>query len=120
MAKTSMQIGMVTKALGQYPDAERAYQRALDHYQASGNLIWQANVLNNLGVLQHLRGNIEGAASSFDKAIQYARIGGYARLEAYALTSIGDLYRDLDAAGRSPGSLSTRRARSPCGSTTAS
>jgi LuxR family maltose regulon positive regulatory protein len=97
MAKTDMQIGMVTKALGQYQDAERAYLRALNYYQSSGNLIWQANVLNNLGVLQHLRGNIEGAASSFEKSIQYGRIGGYSRLEAYALTSIGDLYRDLDA-----------------------
>ncbi len=97
MAKTAMQIGMTTRVLGQYQASERAYQRALDYYQASGNLIWQANVLNNLGVLQHLRGNIEGAASSFEKAIQYARIGGYARLEAYALASIGDLYRDLDA-----------------------
>jgi DNA-binding SARP family transcriptional activator/tetratricopeptide (TPR) repeat protein len=101
MAKTAMQIGMVTRALGQYPDAERAYQRALDHYRNTGNLIWQANVLNNLGVLQHLRGHYEGAAVSFEKAIQYARIGGYARLEAYALTSIGDLYRDLDAAEES-------------------
>jgi len=96
-AKTDMQIGMVTKALGQYQDAERAYRRALNYYQASGNLIWQANVFNNLGVLQHLRGDIEGAASSFEKAIHYARIGGYSRLEAYALASIGDLYRDLDA-----------------------
>lgn len=97
MAKTAMQIGMVARALGRYPDAERAYQRALDYYIDTGNLIWQANVLNNLGVLQHLRGNYEGASGSFEKAIQYARIGGYARLEAYALTSVGDLYRDLDA-----------------------
>lgn len=96
-AKTAMQIGVVTRALGQYAKAEQAYKRALDYYQTSGNLIWQANVLNNLGVLQHLRGAIEAAADSFDRAIQYARISGYARMEAYALTSIGDLYRDLDA-----------------------
>lgn len=97
VAKTSMQIGVVTRALGLYNESENAYTKALEYYRSSGNLIWQANVLNNLGVLQHLRGNYESAASSFEKAILYASIGGYARLEAYALTSIGDLYRDLNA-----------------------
>jgi two-component SAPR family response regulator len=53
--------------------------------------------LNSLGVLQHTQGDFEGAASSFEKSIQYSRLGSFARLEAYALASIGDLYRDADA-----------------------
>lgn len=92
-----MDIGMVFKALGQYADAEKAYLKALAFYQAAGNLVWQANLLNNLGVLQHLLGNYEMAVSSLEKAIQYAETGGYPRLKAYALASIGDLYRDLEA-----------------------
>jgi LuxR family transcriptional regulator, maltose regulon positive regulatory protein len=97
MAKALMQMGMVSKAMGRYAEADKTYTRALEFYQSSGNLVWQANVLNNLGILQQLRGNIEGAASSFEKAIQYARIAGYSRLESYALASLGDLFRDLDA-----------------------
>lgn len=97
VAKTSMQLGVVARALGDFPGAERAYRKALQYYEARGNLIWQGNVLNNLGVLQHGRGAFEEAASSFEKAIQYARIGGFIRLEAYALVSLGDLYRDLGA-----------------------
>jgi LuxR family transcriptional regulator, maltose regulon positive regulatory protein len=97
MAKALMQMGMISKAMGRYAEADKTYTRALEFYQSSGNLVWQANVLNNLGVLQQLRGNIDGAASSFEKSIQYARIAGYSRLESYALTSLGDLFRDLDA-----------------------
>jgi len=98
IAKVSQQIGMASKNLGLYPEAKQAYLRALDHFQATGNLSWQANLLNNLGVLQHIEGNFEEASSSFEKAIQYARLGSYPRLEAYALASIGDLYRDADVA----------------------
>jgi ATP/maltotriose-dependent transcriptional regulator MalT/two-component SAPR family response regulator len=96
MAKVSVQVGMFSRTLGQYPAAEKAYNRALEYYQVSGNLIWQADLYNNLGVLQQLQGDYEAAVISFDKAIQYARVGGYTRLEAYSLAGIGDLYRDLD------------------------
>ncbi len=65
---------------------------------SAGNSLWQANVLNNLGYLQHLRGDYETAASTLEKALQHARIAGSPRLEAYAYTDIGDLYRDLQAA----------------------
>ncbi len=98
LAKVHQQIGLASKNLGLYPEAEQAYRRALDHYQTTGNLSWQASLLNNLGVLQHMQGNFEDASASFEKSIQYARLGSYPRLEAYALASIGDLYRDVDAA----------------------
>ncbi|MBN1371908.1 MAG: tetratricopeptide repeat protein [Anaerolineaceae bacterium] len=98
LAKVAQQEGMASKNLGLYPEAEQAYRRALDHFQATGNLSWQANLLNNLGVLQHMQGDFEEASASFEKAVQYARLGSYFRLEAYALASIGDLYHDADAA----------------------
>lgn len=97
IAKIAMFIGMTSKALGRYPEAEKAYQRALEYHQSSGNIFWQANLLNNLGVLQQIQGNYESAAASFEKAVHYGRLGGNTRLEGYALVSIGDLYRDLDA-----------------------
>ena len=38
LAKVAQQIGMASKNLGLYPEAEQAYRRALDHFQATGNL----------------------------------------------------------------------------------
>ncbi len=96
-AKVWMEIGRISRTLGKYGDAEAAYLNALDHYQTTGNYVWQANLNNSLGILQHVRGDFNSATSYFEKAIHYARIGGSPRLEAYALTSIGDLYQELGA-----------------------
>jgi LuxR family maltose regulon positive regulatory protein len=96
-AKLLLEIGIVNKASGNLEAAEQAYARALEHWEKTNNSVWQANLLNNLGVLQHLRGDYVTAASNFERAIQHAKISSYPRLEAFALTSIGDLYRDLDA-----------------------
>jgi len=100
-AKVFMQIGVASRVTGKFDAAEKAYQRALTHYQATGNYIWQANLYNNLGVLYHLRGDYESAVTALSKTIQYARLGGAPRLEAYALASIGDVYRDLEALSQS-------------------
>jgi DNA-binding SARP family transcriptional activator len=96
-AKLLLEIGIVNKASGNLIAAEQAYARALEHWEKTSNSVWQANLLNNLGVLQHMRGDYVTAASNFERAIQHAKISSYPRLEAFALTSIGDLYRDLDA-----------------------
>ena len=61
------------------------------------NSIWLPNVLNNLGVLQHLTGDYKAAISSYEKALQYAHRSGYARIEAFILTGIGDIYIELNA-----------------------
>lgn len=97
IAKVSLELGRVHEALGSYLASEKAYLQALEIWQSAGNTIWQANLLNNLGVLQHLLGDYETAASTLEKAVQLSREGGYPRMEAFSLTSIGDLYRDLDA-----------------------
>lgn len=92
-----MEIGMILKALGDFAAAEASYLKAYDYWAQSSNATWQANLLNNLGVLQHMQGNYEHAAVSLEKALHHARSSGYTRLEAFALSSIGDLYRDLEA-----------------------
>ncbi len=96
-AKVAMEIAMVYRYLGNLEHAEKIYKDALFYYQSSGNIIWQANLLNNLGVLHSLAGLYESALEELEKAIQYARLGGYSRLEAYALTSLGDLFKDVGA-----------------------
>ncbi len=96
-AQALLEIGMTNQALGSSQAAEAAYTRALKYWQTSNNLVWQANILNNLGVQQHLRGDYVNASQTLEKAVQAARASYYPRQEAYALTSLGDLYRDLDA-----------------------
>jgi ATP/maltotriose-dependent transcriptional regulator MalT/two-component SAPR family response regulator len=92
-----MEIGVVEQARGNYSGAEKMYSDALHFWNETQNAIWQANLLNNLGYLQHLKGNYEAAASTLEKALQHALLSGYSRIEAFALTSIGDLYRELGA-----------------------
>ncbi|MCJ7694721.1 MAG: tetratricopeptide repeat protein, partial [Anaerolineaceae bacterium] len=95
--KVLFEIGTIHKALGEHSLAEQSYNQALTYWQVEGNLTWQANLLNNLGVLQHLRGDYEIAARTFEKSIICSRSGINPRLEAFGLTSLGDLYRDLEA-----------------------
>lgn len=92
-----METGLVLVSLGDYAGAESAYTQALGHWQTTGNYVWQSNLLNNLGVLQHLRGNYESALTTLERAIEYAHISLMSRAEAYELVSIGDIYHDLDA-----------------------
>ncbi|NTU75779.1 MAG: hypothetical protein HGA86_06635 [Anaerolineaceae bacterium] len=54
-------------------------------------------ILNNLGDLQRLLGDYESAITNLEKSCEQARLTGHMRMEAYSLTSIGDLYADLDA-----------------------
>jgi LuxR family maltose regulon positive regulatory protein len=96
-AVVNLEAGVIHQTLGNYREAEKLYEDALTFWRETHNSVWQANLLNNLGVLQHLMGDYEVAASTLDKALQHARITGYQRLEAFALAGIGDIYRDLDA-----------------------
>jgi LuxR family transcriptional regulator, maltose regulon positive regulatory protein len=97
IATVWMEIGIVHIATGNYLAAEHAYSMALDFWQKNNNAAWLANLLNNLGDLQRLMQNFEAAIATLEKAVQYAQMSGYLRLEAYSLASIGDLYADLDA-----------------------
>ena len=92
-----LELGLVYQTLGDFPKAEMMYTDALQYWQSTSNSVWLANLMNNLGVLQHLNGDYESAVSSLEKALKHSKICGYRRLEAYALTGIGDLYRELEA-----------------------
>ena len=95
--KLLFNIGLMHKVLGDYVLAEMMYQDALEFWKSGGNLAWAADLQNNLGMLQHLRGDYESAAKNFENAIEFSRISNSPRAEATSLTSLGDLYRDLDA-----------------------
>jgi DNA-binding SARP family transcriptional activator len=96
-ARLLIEIGMARRRLGQLDEAEAAYIQALELWESTHNLLWQANTLNNLGVLQHDQGNYLAAVHSLERAVECARLAGYPRMKAFALAGLGDLYRDLAA-----------------------
>jgi len=96
-AKVMLDQGLVHLTLGELDEADHAYQKSLSFWQSTQNSLWQTNLLNNIGVVQHLRGKYEQAALSFEKAIVHARVASNPRLEGFSLTSLGDLYRDIRA-----------------------
>lgn len=97
IALLSMELGLVLTYMGEYRPAEESYTRALDLWSASGNLVWQANLCNNLGVLYHQTGQMLAAINTLERAYALAKQSGYRRIEAFSLASIGDIYRDLGA-----------------------
>ncbi len=96
-AKVLLDLGALHLALGEFDEADSAYKKSLSYWQATHNSLWQTNLLNNIGVVQHLRGHYEQAAISFEKAITHARLAMNPRLEGFSLTSLGDLFRDIRA-----------------------
>lgn len=96
-AKAEFRIASAYKSAGRLNDAAKCYQSALEYFRKTHNISWQASLLNNLGGLQHLLGDYEQAVGSFEKSIEYSRLGGIPFLEAYALSSMGDAYLDLNA-----------------------
>ena len=97
VAMLRMELGLAHASAGQYTQALVHYNRALEYWRNSDNIAQQANLLNNLGVLYHLRGDYELASSLLEDALVCAERSGYTRLKAFALSGVGDLYADLDA-----------------------
>jgi ATP/maltotriose-dependent transcriptional regulator MalT/DNA-binding SARP family transcriptional activator len=97
IAIVSLELGTVNYSLGNYEKAKKFYQFDVDYWEKIGNHAWLSNVLNNLGVLQHLGGEIENAITNLENALRYARLTKYYRVEAAVLSGIGDLYVDLGA-----------------------
>lgn len=93
-----METGLIHQSLANYAEAEDNYLQALSHWKSTENLTWLANVMNNLGTLQHQKGDYEAASKTLESALEHSKLVASPRLEAYALADIGDLYRDLHAA----------------------
>ncbi len=103
-AAVRMGVGALYRAMGEYARAEDTYLQAVAHWRETDNPLMQADLLNNLGVLLHFRGDYEQAIAHFEDALRCAERSGDARVEAFTLTSIGDVYRDLEATEAALGS----------------
>ncbi len=90
-ATVSLEIAITQDRAGHKGLALPLYHYALDAWRDLHNLMGQANVLNSLGVFYQEQGKHRQAFSALTQAIDCARRSGYARMEAFALTSLGDL-----------------------------
>lgn len=92
-----METGMVYAALGKETETIRLNNEALKIWKQKGNLTWQANVLNNIGVLHHLQGDYDKAVLALEEGLLCAqRSGYYIRIEALILISLGDVYAEVE------------------------
>jgi LuxR family transcriptional regulator, maltose regulon positive regulatory protein len=96
IGRLQMELGMTYVASGNNTAASNFFNLALVTFRHENNILSQANVLNNLGVLHHQHGDYEKAVRAFDKGVECAHLGNSPRQEALLLTSLGDIYLDLD------------------------
>ena len=92
-----METAMAYNVIGKRNEAKRFYDEALIIWKNEGNLAWQANLLNNLGVLYHHDGEYEKAVLALEEGLLCAKRSGYsARTEALLLISLGEVLTEVE------------------------
>ena len=92
-----METGMAYASIGKEDETKRLNEQALQIWKRTGNLTWQANVLNNLGVLHYLQGDYDKAILVLEEGLLCAKQSGYyIRIEALLLISLGDVYAEVE------------------------
>ncbi len=91
-----METGMAYRAIGDFREARKAYEKALQIWRAEGNLSWQASLLNNMGVLYQFEGDYLKAALAFEDGLLCAQRSRYTRLDVLISIGLGDLYAELE------------------------
>ena len=64
---------MAYDAIGKVEKTRRLYDEALEIWRRDGNLNFQANLLNNLGVLHFLQGDYEKAILALEEGLLCAK-----------------------------------------------
>ncbi|HEY9432845.1 MAG TPA: tetratricopeptide repeat protein [Blastocatellia bacterium] len=69
------------------------YYEALDLYRKAGDRKWEAETLNNVGLVYHSLGEMQKALDNYNEALPIRRVAGDRRGEAITLNNIGLVYR---------------------------
>lgn len=91
-----METGMAYRATGNFSDARHSYEKALLIWRQSGNLSWQASLLNNMGFMYHVQGEYEKAVFAFEEGLLCAQQIRSPRLEVLISLGLGDLFVELE------------------------
>lgn len=89
------ELGVIHRRLGDIHLAARYYASALSILEKSGNTGWKARLLNNMGMLKYMTGQMVEAYQLLQEAVRTAGLCGYVRIQTNALISLGDLLCDL-------------------------
>lgn len=89
------ELGVVHRRLGEPQVTARYYASALATLERSGNSGWKARLLNNMGMLKYMTGELEEAHHLLQEAVRTAGLCGYVRIQTNALISLGDLFAEL-------------------------
>ncbi len=96
IGRLQMELGLAFSYIGNNSTGLHYYEQALNTFRKGNNVLAQANVLNNMGVIYHQQGEYEQAVRAYEKGVVSAREANSPRQEALLLTSLGDIYIDLD------------------------
>lgn len=92
-------LGHLLERSGDLVEAEHAYERVLG--VAGERRVWRARALNNLGIIEEIRGNMDKAERNFGRALEHFEKARSREGMAIVLSNLGRLYRlrgDLDEA----------------------
>ena len=84
-------IGTVYQTLGDYEEAADYHQRALEIFQAQGNLMGEARALNDIGAIYQNVDEYERARDFHQRSLQIRRRMGYRQAESTRLLNLGHL-----------------------------
>jgi ATP/maltotriose-dependent transcriptional regulator MalT/DNA-binding SARP family transcriptional activator len=95
VAKLQIDLGICHRDIGLLQTAEDYYTYADTYWASVNNLGLRALCLNGKGVVQHLAGRYQDAHATLIAALQFAREALVSDYLAAVLSSLGDLYCDL-------------------------
>jgi LuxR family transcriptional regulator, maltose regulon positive regulatory protein len=96
-ARVYLDLGAAYLDAFNYGMAMDCYESALHIFEKEENIFAMPAVLNDMGYLLYLKGEYKQAVEILGNAIHYLKQSGYAKMEAFVLVTLGELYVDLNA-----------------------
>jgi len=89
ICKSLRNLGVIYIELGEFEDAELAYNEAIEISRADGRHILYADLNNNLGAIKNMKGDWQGALDCYNIAREVYERENEVRKIAYTINNIG-------------------------------